>query len=103
MCDRLVRDVSVAYSVGRETGAGTVTTDASSTTTTTAAATTTTSAPATPATAAPATVSMDVLLRQFFPVIMKPLLKRFADPSEKCRELAIGLVCVVGAGGVGVA
>lgn len=32
------------------------------------------------------------LLRQLFPAIMKPLLKRFSDPTEKCRELAIQLV-----------
>jgi hypothetical protein len=32
------------------------------------------------------------VLRQFFPAVMKPLLKRFADPSEKCRELSLRLV-----------
>lgn len=42
------------------------------------------------------------LLRQLFPVVMKPLLKRFSDPVEKCRELAIELVgghCVIGCNG----
>ena len=32
------------------------------------------------------------LLRPLFPVMMKPLLKRFADPIEKCREIAVDLV-----------
>ena len=29
------------------------------------------------------------LLRRAFPHVMKPLLRRFADPVEKCRELAL--------------
>ena len=28
-------------------------------------------------------------LRKVYPHVMKPLLKRFADPVEKCRELAL--------------
>lgn len=35
------------------------------------------------------TADPSVLRRQYFPVIMKPLLKRFADHSERCRELAV--------------
>jgi predicted RNA-binding protein with PUA domain len=42
--------------------------------------------------AAPGAVDAATLRRQYFPVVMKPLLKRFADPSERCRELAVVLV-----------
>ena len=31
-------------------------------------------------------------LRQFYPHAMKPLLRRFADPTEPCREIAIRLM-----------
>jgi hypothetical protein len=37
-------------------------------------------------------VDPSALLRQYFPVVMKPLLKRFADPSERCREVSVTLV-----------
>ena len=34
----------------------------------------------------------DESLRQFYPHAMKPLLRRFADPMETCREIAIRLM-----------